>query len=433
MDVKDNVLWHLDREYTQPVRDPLWGHIYLSDGLVSILDSIEFQQLSKIKQLGPAHLVYPGATHTRLAHSLGVYHIAYRMIRALLTYGSAPPIGREGVTAYLCAALLHDLGHFPFTHSLKELPLAEHEALAAAMVQDGDLARRIREDVGADPAMVARIIDEGMDDGGSSEIRLFRRLLSGSLDPDKLDYLNRDAYFCGVPYGTQDIDFAISRLRPNGESGIALDISGISAVENILFSKYLMYRAVYWHRNVRVATAMIKEGLYRGLTEGLISEKDLYGLTDESFFAGFSARTEAPFELIRRVYDRQLYVSVEDLAFDESDATHQRLQQLEHRSRVEERLRELVSDSLGRTVDTLEVLVDIPESVSFEVNFPVLDGDRVIDYPEAGTVFTPHVIEDFTRTLRRIRLILEPRIAAELRDPRLLLTEAISTVPVEEP
>jgi len=433
MDVKDNVLWHLDRDYTQPVRDPLWGHIYLSDGLVSILDSIEFQQLSKIKQLGPAHLVYPGATHTRLAHSLGVYHIAYRMIRALLTYGSAPTLGKEAVAAYLCAALLHDLGHFPFTHSLKELPLAEHETLAAAMVQEGDLARRIREDVRTDPAMVARIIDEEMDDGGSSEIRLFRRLLSGSLDPDKLDYLNRDAYFCGVPYGTQDIDFAISRLRPNGESGIALDVSGISAVENILFSKYLMYRAVYWHRNVRVATAMIKEGLYHALTEELISEQDLYGLTDESFFADFSARPEPPFELIRRVYDRQLYVSAEDLAFDESDETHRRLQQLHYRSRVEERLRELVSDSLGRRVDTLSVLIDIPESVSFEVNFPVLDGNRVIDYPDAGTVFTANVIEDFTRTLRRIRLILEPGIAAELKNPRKLLIQAITTAPVEKP
>ncbi|HKJ86127.1 MAG TPA: HD domain-containing protein [Spirochaetia bacterium] len=433
MDVKDNVLWHLDRDYTQPVRDPLWGHIYLSDGLVSILDSIEFQQLSKIKQLGPAHLVYPGATHTRLAHSLGVYHIAYRMIRALLTYGSAPTLGKEAVAAYLCAALLHDLGHFPFTHSLKELPLAEHETLAAAMVQEGDLARRIREDVRTDPAMVARIIDEEMDDGGSSEIRLFRRLLSGSLDPDKLDYLNRDAYFCGVPYGTQDIDFAISRLRPNGESGIALDVSGISAVENILFSKYLMYRAVYWHRNVRVATAMIKEGLYHALTEELISEQDLYGLTDESFFADFSARPEPPFELIRRVYERQLYVSAEDLAFDESDETHRRLQQLHYRSRVEERLRELVSDSLGRRVDTLSVLIDIPESVSFEVNFPVLDGNRVIDYPDAGTVFTANVIEDFTRTLRRIRLILEPGIAAELKNPRKLLIQAITTAPVEKP
>ncbi len=427
MRVKDHVLWHLDHDYTRPIRDPLWGHIYLTEGLVSIVDSIEFQQLSRIKQLGPAHLVYPGATHTRLAHSLGVYHIAYRMIRALLVSEETPTIDREMVSAYLCAALLHDLGHFPFTHSLKELPLEEHEALAADIVREGDLARRIRDDLHTDPDLVARIIDESLDDGARPEVRLFRRLLSGSLDPDKLDYLNRDAYFCGVPYGTQDIDFALSRLRPNGEDGIALERSGISAVENILFSKYLMYRAVYWHRNVRVATAMIKAGLYHGLTGGLIDERDLYGLNDETFYAGFSTRPERPFQLIRRVYDRQLYVPAADLGFDETNPAHTRLENLNERTAVEERLRRLVSRRVGREVDPLDVIIDIPEAVSFEVNFPVIDDGTVLDYPDAGTVFTPHVVEDFTRALRRIRMILEPDLAADLDAHRELLVEAVES------
>lgn len=427
MRVKDHVLWHLDHDYRRPIRDPLWGHIYLSDGLESVVDSIEFQQLSRIKQLGPAHLVYPGATHTRLAHSLGVYHIAYRMIRALLVYDESPTIDRELVSAYLCAALLHDLGHFPFTHSLKELPLEEHETLAADIVREGELARRIRDDVRTDPDLVARVIDESLDDTGRPEVRLFRRLLSGSLDPDKLDYLNRDAYFCGVSYGTQDIDFALSRLRPNGEDGIALERSGISAVENILFSKYLMYRAVYWHRNVRVATAMIKVGLYHALTDGLIDERDLYGLNDETFYAGFTSREERPFELIRRVYDRQLFVPAADLGFDEANPAHARLQNLGQRTAVEERLRRLISRRIGREIDPLDVIIDIPEAVSFEVNFPVIDEDRVIDYPDAGTVFTPHVVEDFTRTLRRIRMILEPGVASDLDAHRQLLAEAIES------
>lgn len=427
MEVKDNVLWHLDRDYNTPIRDPLWGHIYLSDGLASLLDAPELQQLSRIKQLGPTHLVYPGATHTRLAHSLGVYHVAYRMIRALLAYGDAPLIGREFVSAYLCAALLHDLGHFPFTHSLKELPIAEHESLAAQMIREGALAARIRERVGADPEIVARIIDESLDDGGLSEVRLFRRLLSGSLDPDKLDYLNRDAYFCGVPYGTQDLDFAISRLRPSGREHVALERSGITAVENILFSKYLMYRAVYWHRDVRVATAMIKEGLYRAMTTGLIDAGDLYGHTDESFYASFRARSEPPFALIGRVYDRRLYVSTADIGFDDTSASHLRLQDLTARAELTERLREHVGEAIGRAPEPYAVIVDVPEAVGFEVTFPVIDGDRVLDYPDAGTVFTPAVIEDFTRTLRRIRLILEPAAAASLSGAKDLLVHAVES------
>ena len=423
MDAKDHVLWHLDRDFKSPVRDPLWGHIYFSDELYSILDAVEFQQLSKIKQLGPAYLVYPGATHTRLAHSLGVYHIAYRMIRSLLVQDGAPAMSRELVDAYLCAALLHDLGHFPFTHSLKELPLREHEALAAEIIQDGELARLIREKARVDPAIVARIIDEDLDDMGEPSIPFFRSLLSGTLDPDKLDYLNRDAYFCGVPYGTQDIDFALSRLRPVGH-GVGLELTGISAVENILFSKYLMYRAVYWHRNVRVATAMIKRGLYDGLRLGIIGESDLYGHTDESFYAGFSARTEPPFALIRRVYDRQLYAPVVDIPFHLDDPDHVALEELDSRAVAETR----IAESLGAesSSGSPAVIIDIPEGISFEVSFPVVSGHDIVDYPSAGSVFTPPVIADFTQTLRRIRLILHPNLASRVTNPADLLLDAIT-------
>lgn len=426
MDVKKEALAHLDRDYTNPVRDPLWSHIYLSDGLLGVVESVTFQQLSKIKQLGPAYLVYPGATHTRLAHSLGVYHIAYRMIRTLLPYENCPQVGRELVAAYLCAALLHDLGHFPFTHSLKELPLEEHEVLAGQMITDGPLTPVIRERVGADPAIVAAIIDESIEQNVTEEIRFFRTLLSGALDPDKLDYLNRDAYFCGVPYGVQDIDYALSRIRPNGTHGIALEQSGISAVENVLFSKYLMYRAVYWHRNVRVATAMIKDGLFRALRDGDISPSDLYGLTDESFYNTFAMRPEPAFELIRRVHDRQLFLPVYDLQYQEELPHHRQLLQLDRRQQIVDRLVAEIEAELGTPVNPLHVILDIPEAVGFEVRFPVIADGQVIDYPDAGTVFTPNVISDFTRTLRRIRLILEPSIADRVRDPDQLLVSAIN-------
>ena len=427
MNVKKDALEHLDHDYTNPVRDPLWKHIYLSDGLLAVVESVAFQQLSKIKQLGPAYLVYPGATHTRLAHSLGVYHIAYRMIRTLLPHEECPETGRELVAAYLCAALLHDLGHFPFTHSLKELPLEEHEALAGKMIREGELSVIIREKVGVDPWIVAAIIDEAITKDVSPEIRFFRTLLSGALDPDKLDYLNRDAYFCGVPYGVQDIDYALSRIRPNGTAGIALEQTGISAVENVLFSKYLMYRAVYWHRNVRVATAMIKDGLYAALSDGLIRSNELYGLNDESFYNSFAARSEPPFELIRRVHNRQLFVPVCDLQYEENRRSHAALADLSHRRELAQTLVQELSRETGTTVDPLHVILDIPEAVGFEVQFPVITRDAVLDYPDAGTVFTPHVISDFIRTLRRIRLILEPELAANLSHPRELMAEVLDS------
>ena len=119
-------------------------------------------------------------------------------------------------------------------------------------------------------------------------VGFFWKILSGVLDPDKLDYLNRDAFFCGVPYGIQDVDFILEEVFPHVENGVAISPKGITALENILFSKYLMYKTVYWHKTVRIATAMIKKAIAMALEEGAIGTQDLYGLDDEQFSARFS-------------------------------------------------------------------------------------------------------------------------------------------------
>jgi HD superfamily phosphohydrolase len=369
------------------------------------MDAPEFQQLHRIKQLGPAYLVYPGATHTRLSHSLGVYHIAFRMVRRLLGRSTTLSISLDGVKAFLCAALLHDLGHFPFTHSFKELPLADHEHLTGRLILETELKRKIADCVGTDPYRVAAIVDPSLDD--DEEIRFFRRLLSGSLDPDKLDYLNRDAYFCGVPYGVQDIDYALSRLTVDTGEGLVLEAAGISAVENILFSKYLMYRAVYWHRTVRVATAMIKKAVHLGLRDEMLSPEDIYFLDDESFSRRFSGARYRPFTLVTDVYGRNLYKSVVELPFDPKDKRHAALEDLDLRERKEAE----IAGALNATGDDLAVIVDVPEAISFEVNMPVATERGYVDYPEAGTVFTKGVVHDFTANLRKIRVMVRPELA----------------------
>jgi len=172
------------------VRDPVWGSIFLTPALERLAASEPFAKLAGIKQLGPAHLVYPGATHTRYAHSLGVLHTARRLAAALDARGSLGFVSRGGLASFLVAALCHDLGHFPFAHSLKELPLAGHEALAARLLLAEPL-RSLAGAAGADPEAAAAIVDDGLPDGGSREIAFFRGLLSGVLDPDKLDYLKK--------------------------------------------------------------------------------------------------------------------------------------------------------------------------------------------------------------------------------------------------
>jgi HD superfamily phosphohydrolase len=252
----------IEKDFVHPVRDPLWKHIYLSRPLEKIIRTAPFLRLGSIKQLGPAALVYPGATHTRQNHSLGVYHLAKRIITHLLKQEGCPDLTLEGVKAFLTASLLHDLGHFPYAHVLEDdLALTDHEALSGQYILGSEIQKIIQNDLGSDPLLTAAIIDQDLDYPHSpGELKFFRKLLSGVLDPDKLDYLNRDAYFCGIPYGVQDIDFVISQIQPHKENGMAIGPKGVMAVENILFSKYLMYKSVYWHKGVRTTSSIVKKG-----------------------------------------------------------------------------------------------------------------------------------------------------------------------------
>ncbi|MFO8065449.1 MAG: HD domain-containing protein [Spirochaetia bacterium] len=421
METHDAISRHLDVDYPHPVRDPIWKNIHLSDPMLKLIDTAPYRQLSRIKQLGPAYLVYPGATHTRLSHSLGVFHLAKRMIKTLVSTSEQSILTIEGVKAFLAAALLHDLGHYPYTHSLKELPLIEHEQLTGELILESPIREIIEHEVGVDPHLVSAIVDEHAEYPGNPELAFFRNVLSGALDPDKLDYLNRDAYFCGVPYGMQDIDFALSRLFPVWNSGVGLDVTGVSAVENVLFSKYLMYRAVYRHRTVRVATAMIKKAVHFALREGVVEPKDLYGLDDELFFVRLDRSRFGPFELVERVYDRKLYRPVLEIPFDETNPGHRRLESLEERTEVERRIAEHLARGARGSFGPESVIIDVPERISFEVSIPIRDREKVIAYPESDTVFTPQVVRDFTNTLRKIRLIIHPDLTHRVKDAASLL------------
>ena len=235
--MKRSILNHLHNDYTEPIRDPVWKNIYLSRALLEITKAQKFQKLNRIKQLGPAYLVYPGATHTRLNHSLGVFAIAHRLIKHLVAFREVRDLSIQGVKSFLCAALLHDLGHFPFAHSFKDIGIKSHEELTAEIILESEIADIIREYLQMDPEPVAAIIDEKMLYRGPVKVSFYRRLLSGVLDPDKLDYLNRDAYFCGVPYGVQDVDFILGEIRPVQCREIAITgLRGIAATEEIIIS-----------------------------------------------------------------------------------------------------------------------------------------------------------------------------------------------------
>jgi uncharacterized protein len=394
-----DLLRYLSSSFTEPIRDPLWGNIFLSPALERLASSPPFAKLGRIKQLGPAYLVYPGATHTRRAHSIGVFHMARRLVWALAARGELDFCTREGLQSYLVAALCHDLGHFPYAHSLKELPLEEHEALTARALRSEPL-RSLALEAGADPESAASIVHKGEAGAVDREIRFFRGLLSGVLDPDKLDYLNRDAFFCGVPYGLQDSDFILQRLTVGPDDALAIEERGLMSVEGLLFSKYLMYRSVYWHKGVRSATAMIKKAVLLALNEGILSPEELYGLDDDGFYAKLRSIPYPPFALAEAVFEARAFGSVLDLPYDAEDERHRALLDLGSRLKAEETL----AADCGQGLGSLDLVIDIPEGVSFETELPVVGEKAAVPFPKSSTVFTPPVVASFARSLRRLRL-----------------------------
>jgi HD superfamily phosphohydrolase len=265
------------------IRDPLWNAIKIDPVAMRIVDARAFQRLRHIKQLGHAHLVYPGATHTRFDHALGVYHLAGRALGMLLELGALDGLDPLEQRLVSLAGLLHDIGHYPFSHALEELEAGRipghHEALVGRFLADEAVADALGQ-VAPDASQRIEALIRG-----ASESPL-QGLVSGSLDLDKIEYLKRDARFCGVPYGEVDVDRLLGALTvatapETGRVEVAVSEKGVAALESLLFSKYQMFRNVYWHHAVRAATVLYKRVVGDALAAGLVQGEELVGQTDE--------------------------------------------------------------------------------------------------------------------------------------------------------
>ncbi|NOY09977.1 MAG: HD domain-containing protein [Spirochaetes bacterium] len=405
--MKQTILNHLHNDYTEPIRDPVWKNIYLSGSLLEVTKDRCFQKLNRIKQLGPAYLVYPGATHTRLNHSLGVFALAHRLIKHLVAFEEVRELSVEGVKSFLCAALLHDLGHYPFAHSLKDINIKSHEELTSELIMGSGITGILKKTVGVDPLAVAAIIDEKTAYSGGVRVEFYRRLLSGVLDPDKLDYLNRDAYFCGVPYGIQDVDFILGEVQPVECRGIGISEKGLSAVEGILFAKYLMYKSVYWHKTVRIATAMIKKAVIMGLKEGIIKREELYGPDDNEFFSIVLKYGYPPFELLKKVVERNLYKLIYRTPFDDNNPIHRDLTDVKIKDEYERKITGELGKTAGRKILEQEVIIDVPEPISFEIDLSVYpEKGAPYGFAESSSIFRGDTVKDFTGSLRSISLLI---------------------------
>lgn len=233
------------------LRDPVHGYIHITSPVIwRLLDTPEFQRLRRIRQLGGVFQVYHTAEHSRFSHSLGVYEIVRRMTEEVPDIGGS--LSRQEKLVVLCAALLHDVGHGPYSHSFERLSHCSHEQMTMRLIlEDTDIHTVLAEADPSLPAQVAAVIQ------GTCPNPLLCDLISSQLDADRMDYLLRDAYETGTSYGTFDLERILRCLRvKNGR--LCIKESGMHSVEDYIMARYHMYWQVYLHPVARAYEVMLQ-------------------------------------------------------------------------------------------------------------------------------------------------------------------------------
>jgi len=292
-------------KFVGEIADPIHKYIRFTELEKKIIDSKVFQRLRRIKQLAGAHLVYPAAQHSRFEHSLGTMHLAGLAGEHLFSIGV---LDKESIQQLRVAALLHDIGHGPFSHlfeeALKVTSNKNHESIGAEIICKTELSD-ILSSFGYSPSVISEISI------GNSKVKFKNEIISGSLSSDLMDYLPRDGFFTGVEYGKVDYNRIINSFRVTNNDSLALDISSFYSFESMIISRYEMFRAVYFHKTVRSAEVMLLHSFLLSseiLNLSKISLTDYLKLTDDSILWKISSspNNEMAKEMISKYLERKL-------------------------------------------------------------------------------------------------------------------------------
>lgn len=412
------------------------------------MDHPHFQRMRRVRQLGPLHLIYPGATHTRFEHSLGVYGNALDYLRVLL---ADPNVAQSMTEADLVVGflgpLLHDIGHYPFAHSLEAahvegLNPPRHEALAEALIfgrlpgsssAGPSIAQAIEAGFGVNAEEVVQLIREKADRHPAPMRALVATILSSAMDADKADYLERDAHHMGLSIGAGFDRHRFLRAlvaHPNGRS-IALQSRGRMVAESFIFARYAMFSEGYWHHTARAVASMVEAALrdfreHSALTDEALTSW-LITMEDEPFLERIvehSPEGSDAWALLsrltrgnRRIHKRILTLSLsyDDVAIQ---AAYEKVYGMSAVDRVAlcARLRETVSRRVGRALGGWELLIDTPPRDKDRMeDVAIVDGlGRVTPLSRSSQVVRG-IAGDFSRVVKKIRVYVSEDVRASLR------------------
>lgn len=354
------------------IRDALYDLIPVAEPEIALISTPAFLRLERIQQLGFVSRIWPGAKHARYEHSLGVMHLARLAVAHLRRLPEGESLSGEAVRTVVAAALLHDIGHYPFSHAIEELgpPVLSHEAVGRGIILDSEIAGILERSWRVDPERVANVIYPGKA-VLPEEDRLLRGMLSGPLDVDKLDYLPRDASACHVPYGGVDSARLLDAMRISAVDGmserrIVVNEKGISPLHSLINARQEMFDNVYWHHTNRACMAMLLRAIQEAMIAGAIEAETLTRHDDASLLAVLDSPVmpESTRRLTVALRDRLIHKRAVEISSRASDL-YARLGSLFYqpaeRRRLELGLVARLNDLVGGGVPDDAILIDIPK------------------------------------------------------------------------
>lgn len=373
------------KDYWGEIKDPVHGYVYISSDEKEIIDSFPVQRLHRLRQLAGAEYVYPGANHTRFEHSIGVMHLAGRVVEN-------PNISKhtsehEGKIVRL-AALLHDVGHGPFSHIFEHLLDKElsktHEDMTLWIIKNSELKEKL-DKVGHDAEEIGKLAVGRLH---KPKKAFLDQIISSSVDVDKLDFVVRDTYHTGAEYGYIDIFRLIQTLDVLDED-LAVYLGALSALESFVIARIESFKSIYFHRVGRAAQIMLAMAMERANEElGLVNFKtpDEYLAMDDYTVWTKLKNSEKSREIIRNLERRKMLKCAYEKTFYQKDT--------------------LVSNIFGREKYRRQLQIDIAQAAEVETDDVIIDVPTVPSVPYHHSVLMePMEIPVFDKTQQGIKTL----------------------------